>query len=207
MSTTVSEELLQCETSNSNSPTPNSALVVIDMQNDFIDPAGELYLGAKGNAKQVSYLVNNVIKTINLFKTKNQPVYALQDSHIMHDREFNRFPPHCIVHTWGHRIYPRVYTALISAHATIINKFGFNGSIELWQEIVQGSIITDIYLTGVTTDICVFFTAIGLTDYFSEGSIHVVKDSVLESEFGWGNTTLEMLKNLYGIDIIDSLTK
>ena len=207
MNTAVCEEFPQYEIPKSNPSTPNSALVVIDMQNDFLDPVGELYLGKRGNAKQVSYVVNNVIKTINLFKKQGESVYALQDSHIINDREFHRFPPHCIWGTWGYRIYPRVYKALISAHATILNKFGFNGSHGLWQEIVEGSIITDIYLTGVTTDICVFFTAIGLTDYFSEEMIHVVKDSVLESEFGWGNTTLEMLKSLYGIDTVDSLIK
>jgi len=207
MNTATLEKEIQCETPKSNLPTPNSALVVIDMQNDFLDPKGALYLGKRENAKQLSYVVNNVIKTINLFKKQGESVYALQDLHIANDREFHKLSPHCIWGTWGYRIYPRVENALISAHATIVDKFGFNGSLELWQEIVQGSIITDIYLTGVTTDICVFFTAIGLTDYFSGSMIHVVKDSVLESEFGWGNTTLEMLKSLYGIDTVDSLIK
>ena len=206
MNTAVLEEL-QNETPKSKVSITNSALIVVDMQNDFIDPEGALYLGARGNARQLSYVVNNVIKTINLFKKQGESVYALQDLHVANDREFDRFPPHCIWNTWGYNIYPKVENALKSAHATIVDKFGFNGSIEIWREISQGSIITDIYLTGVTTDICVFFTAVGLTDYFSGSMIHVVKDSVLESEFGWGNTTLEMLKSLYGIDTVDSLIK
>ena len=206
MSTAVLEEL-QNETPKSKVSITNSALIVVDMQNDFIDPEGALYLGAKGNARQLSYVVNNVIKTINLFKKQGESVYALQDLHVANDREFDRFPPHCIWNTWGYNIYFRVEDALRYAHATTVDKFGFDGSLELWREMAQGSIITDIYLTGVTTDICVFFTAIGLTDYFSSSMIHIVKDSILESGFRWGNTALEMLKNLYGIDIIDSLTK
>jgi len=207
MNTAVYEKVLQYETPKSENSITNAALVVIDMQNDFIDPKGALYLGAGGNVRQLSYMVNNVIKTINLFKKRGESVYALQDLHVANDREFDRFPPHCIWNTWGYNIYPKVENALKSAHTTIIDKFGFDGSLDLWREMAQGSIITDIYLTGVTTDICVFFTAVGLTNYFSGSMIHVVKDSVFESDFKWGNTTLGMLKNLYGINTVDSLIK
>ena len=80
-------------------------LVVIDMQNDFID-------GALGTPEAVG-IVPGVAEKI---RTWDGPVYATQDTHFadyLETQEGRILPvPHCIQGTAGWRIVPAVHSAL-----------------------------------------------------------------------------------------------
>jgi len=72
-------------------------LVDIDTQNDFMDPRGSLYID------QADAIADNVRRLISWADRQGVPVVSSVDTHVENDPEFEQFPPHCIVGTWGHQ--------------------------------------------------------------------------------------------------------
>lgn len=141
-------------------------LVVIDMQNDFID-------GSLGT-KEAEAIVYNVVKKIGQYDVKD--IYATRDSHLenyLETAEGQKLPVlHCIEGTIGWEINEMVAKALEGA--VIINKPTF-GSVVL-AELLQAENDREeleIELVGLCTDICVVSNALLLKAVMPEVSISV----------------------------------
>lgn len=125
-------------------------LVVIDMQNDFID-------GSLGTV-QAREIVKNVVEKIKSYK--GCKVFATRDTHgsdYMETLEGKHLPvPHCMKGTKGWEIQEEVAAALLEAGAEVIDKETF-GSYALAQRLYEaaGTEETEIELVGLCTDICV----------------------------------------------------
>ena len=76
-----------------------SALIVVDMLNDFIDEKGALYCGE--TAKDI---VPFVRRRLEAHRQAGSLVIFLQDAHAEDDLEFEKFPKHCVAGTRGSRI-------------------------------------------------------------------------------------------------------
>ena len=141
-------------------------LVVIDMQNDFID-------GALGT-KEAEAIVPAVISKIKEYDAKD--IFATRDTHepdYMETQEGANLPvPHCIIGTEGWEIKSSIAEAL--RDATVINKPTF-GSTELACRIKEISEKEEIELEliGLCTDICVVSNALMLKAYMPEVKISV----------------------------------
>ena len=126
-------------------------LVVVDMQNDFID-------GALGT-KEAQAIVPNVIKKIERHIANGGEVVYTRDTHCadsyMDSQEGKNLPvPHCIKHTPGWEIRSDVWVP----GNVVIDKitFGYKGwSIYLG----SGSEYESVELIGLCTDICVISNA------------------------------------------------
>lgn len=138
-------------------------LLVIDMQNDFID-------GALGTKEAVS-IVPNVQRKIQEAKANGTTVIFTRDTHFenyMETQEGANLPvKHCIKDTQGWEIS----SALDTEDADIIDKISF-GSIEL-AEYVEGLEPEEITLVGLCTDICVISNAMILKARMPEVPITV----------------------------------
>lgn len=130
-------------------------LVVVDMQNDFID-------GALGTPEAVE-IVPKVIQKIRDFDGR---VLATRDTHeenYLDTQEGKKLPvKHCIRGTKGWEIRPEIQE-LISGE--IIDKPTFGSEklgkmLKEWQE--SGEQIEGITLVGLCTDICVISNALFL---------------------------------------------
>ena len=141
-------------------------LVVIDMQNDFID-------GALGTAEAVG-IVDKVVK-----KIRNYPadcIYATRDTHgedYLETSEGRYLPvKHCIKGTMGWEIRKEV--AQTMPQALVIDKPTF-GSEELVQRLLEESKgeEIEIELVGLCTDICVVTNALLLKTKLPETKIKV----------------------------------
>lgn len=127
-------------------------LIVVDMQNDFID-------GALGT-KEAMAIVPNVVKKINEW---DGDIITTRDTHTndyMNTREGKYLPvPHCIKNTPGHEINDDVKEALMNANVdvTVIDKITF-GSVNLPEMVVSGR-YDYVELVGLCTDICVVSNA------------------------------------------------
>lgn len=139
-------------------------LLVVDMQNDFID-------GTLGT-EEATLIVEKVKKKIEDFE--GQIIYT-QDTHYkdyLNTRE-GRFLPveHCIKDTEGWNIKEGVY----DGRSKIIEKNTF-GSLDLIDElkkIDEEEKIESIELIGICTDICVISNAILVKTAFPEKDIYV----------------------------------
>lgn len=141
-------------------------LVVIDMQNDFID-------GALGT-KEAQAIVEKVVAKIHAYPAEN--IYATRDTHgedYLKTCEGKSLPvEHCIRGTRGWQIREEVMEAM--PQARLVDKPTF-GSMELaqllWEEAQKGEV--EIELVGLCTDICVVTNALLLKTRLPETKISV----------------------------------
>lgn len=140
-------------------------LIVVDMQNDFID-------GALGTPEAVA-IVPKVEQKIREFPGK---VIFTRDTHgerYLETQEGKHLPvPHCIKGTKGWEICPQL-EALREAEAIDKVTFGSEKLGELLQEENRKEQIEDITLVGLCTDICVISNALLLKAFLPETPIIV----------------------------------
>ena len=138
-------------------------LVVVDMQNDFID-------GALGSP-EAAEIVENVKKKIENFQGE---VVFTQDTHYddyLSTQEGEKLPVcHCVYNTKGWEICDQLLPFVRNS----ITKTTF-GSCELPGHIVDcfGEEPSEIEIVGLCTDICVISNAMILKAAFPEATISV----------------------------------
>ena len=141
-------------------------LIVIDMQNDFVD-------GALGT-QEAQAIVDRVEAKIKTYPA--DCVYATRDTHeenYMETQEGKHLPvPHCIRGSRGWQICNRIASAMPSA--VIIDKpsFGSTALAELLRSESEKEEL-EIELVGLCTDICVVSNALLLKAYMPETIIQV----------------------------------
>lgn len=125
-------------------------LVVIDMQNDFVN-------GVLGT-KEAEKILPNVQKKIREYRSLGYPVIFTRDTHsedYLTTQEGRNLPvTHCVLGSKGWEIVPQLETG----ESEIIDKPSF-GSLELARYIDEYYPDTELELVGVCTDICVISNA------------------------------------------------
>ena len=142
-------------------------LVVVDMQNDFVD-------GALGT-KEAEGIVDHVVSKIKNF---NGRIFVTLDTHgqdYLETAEGKKLPvPHCIKMTQGWLLNEKVFEALSGTDSKLIEKKTF-GAKKLVKEIAKRKDEGDmeIEFAGLCTDICVVSNALLVKAYFPEAKISV----------------------------------
>ena len=141
-------------------------LVVVDMQNDFID-------GSLGTAEAVQ-IVDNVVEEIGKYDVKD--VFVTRDTHpenYLETQEGKNLPvPHCIRGTEGWQIRKELD---VLRKTEPIDKETF-GSTDLAGELVtinEDEEIGSITLVGLCTDICVVSNVLGTKAWLPETPLTV----------------------------------
>ncbi len=129
-----------------------SAVLVVDMLNDFIRPDGALYCGPQSEA-----IVQPITERLEQARERGEGVIYTCDRHRPDDPEFKMFPPHCVAGTVGAEVIAELAP---KERDRVIPKrrysafFGTDLSLALREMGIE-----EIELVGVCTNICVFFTA------------------------------------------------
>lgn len=172
---------------------PRQALLVIDMLNDFLDPAGALFIGPAGRE-----IIPFVAAKIADFRAQGGAVIFLCDAHDAADPEFQRFPPHAVKGSWGAQLIPELPEAPTDYR---VEKHYYTG----WHDtelpaLLQRLQIREVHVVGVCTSICVLETARDLSLLGYEVSVYRegVADLTLE-DHEWA---LRRLLRLYGVRVI-----
>lgn len=140
-------------------------LVVVDMQNDFVD-------GALGTP-EAQAIVPAVAEMISSF---DGDIFVTYDTHFenyMESAEGKKLPvPHCIRSSEGWHLTPAVAHALSDRDYTPVEKFTF-GSSDLPMLIAEAADGEEfsIEIVGLCTDICVVSNALILKASFPEAPI------------------------------------
>jgi len=143
--------------------TDRDALVVVDMQKDFM-PGGALPVP---KADEIVPVVNEYVK---LFERAGLPVFFTRDwhppNHISFKGHGGVWPPHCVQNTEGAEFHEDLY--LPPDNKFIISKgtspdfdaySGFQGT--LLEDLLRERGVKRLFVCGVATDYCVKNTAVG----------------------------------------------
>lgn len=142
----------------------NRALVVIDMQKDFVT-------GALAN-KEAQKIVPDIARYVRNWKGD---LYFTRDTHYeknyMSSLEGQKLPvPHCLYKSDGWNIVPEIH---VPAKAKVINKLTF-GSKTLINTLAAKK-YDEIVFVGVCTDICVVSNVLLAKAFMPETPIKVVE--------------------------------
>lgn len=139
-------------------------LIVIDMQNDFID-------GVLGTQEAVT-IVPNVKRKIEEYRKAGNTVIFTRDTHdtnYLNTQEGRNLPvEHCIRGTNGWAISSELDTT----DSLIIDKPSF-GSVSLMSHITENFKDAEFEIVGLCTDICVISNAIMLKAFLPEAKVTV----------------------------------
>lgn len=141
-------------------------LIIVDMQNDFID-------GALGTPEAAG-IVACAARKIRDFDGR---IFVTLDTHgpdYLETAEGKKLPvPHCVKGTKGWLLHGQIRQALQGKTYQAIEKPTF-GSVELAEEIRRtAGVDVQIELIGLCTDICVVSNALLLKAYLPEADISV----------------------------------
>jgi nicotinamidase/pyrazinamidase len=148
-----------------------TALVVVDLQNDFADPAGSLAVAGAG---RVVSAANAAVETA---LEARAAVVLTQDWHPPSTPHFAKdggpWPVHCVAGTWGAELHPafRAPGDAVRVLKGVNGEDGYSGftmrdpvtgeeaptTLEI---TLRGRRITRVVLCGLATDYCVLATAL-----------------------------------------------
>ncbi len=138
-------------------------LIVVDMQNDFIDQA----LGTK----EAIAIVDHVVERIKQFDGEIFVTYDTHNENYMETLEGKNLPvPHCIKGSEGWQLNPKIAQALAMKKYHVVEKDTF-GAKQLPQMILDQCKPKSIELLGLCSDICVVSNALLLKAHFPEVKI------------------------------------
>lgn len=169
--------------------------IAVDMQNDFMNVDGALYVNGAEEIK------SNILKLGRVMPEIVNEVWMTMDWHDEKDPELSdkpdfikTFPPHCIKGTYGAILIPEARemgkyddNESEEVEADIIffkNEFSvFTGSDGKFMRALQNRRMIDkIYLAGVAGDVCVKAVIDGLIEHkdkeFSFNKIVIVEDAI-----------------------------
>ncbi|MDW8034385.1 MAG: nicotinamidase [Nitrososphaerota archaeon] len=141
--------------------TEKSALIIVDVQNDFL-PGGALAVPNGDN------VIGPLNKYIELFKNKNLPVFATRDWHPQNHVSFKErgglWPPHCIQNTYGAMISEKLK---LPPNVKIIDKAfssdrdSYSGFQETVLDLELRRLgVKRLFIGGLATDYCVKATVL-----------------------------------------------
>ncbi|AWR96399.1 isochorismatase family protein [Acidianus sulfidivorans JP7] len=129
----------------------DTAVIIVDMQNDFVRKNGKLYVPrAEETIKPISNLINKA-------RNSSALVIYTQDWHMKDDPEFKIWGEHALAGTWGAEIVDELTP---DKNDFIIKKYRYDAFFETPLDyILRVKNIKNVVLTGTVANICVLHTA------------------------------------------------
>ena len=128
-----------------------TALIVVDMQNDFVHPRGGLCVAS------AQATVPAIARLLQFARGHGLPVVYTQDWHRPNDPEFGLWGAHAVAGTWGAEIVAELAPGPDDVLIRKLRYDGFYGT-SLEHELRQRR-ITSLIVTGTVSNICVLHTA------------------------------------------------
>lgn len=190
---------------------PGTALIVVDVQNDFADPDGSLSVPG-GEA-----IVATINREIALARSHGAIVVATQDWHPATTPHFARdggiWPVHCVGGTWGAELHPalelpddapRVRKGIngedgYSGFTTRDPGSGATTPTEL-EGVLRAASVERVVVVGLATDYCVKATALDAAGLGFETAVLTDAIAAVDLEPGDGDRALGELRDA-GVDL------
>ena len=133
--------------------TNRSAVVVIDMANDFVFPSGVIAdAGGPDYQRLAQAIIPTLRRVLHAARQAGIQVIYTTDAHTPGDSELKKWPPHAMKGTWQAEIVPDLVP---SPEDIVLEKTTYSpfASTDL-EDILRERGITRLYITGLHTDCC-----------------------------------------------------
>ena len=180
---------------------PGTALIVVDVQNDFADPAGGLSVRG-GDA-----VIPAIDREIEMARANGAIVIATQDWHPPSTPHFAKdggiWPVHCVADTWGAELHPDLALPDIAPRVRkgANGEDGYSGftmrdpvsgetiATEL-DALLRDASVDSVVVTGLATDYCVKATAIDAVTLGFQTSVLTDAIAAVDLKAGDGDRAL-----------------
>ena len=187
-----------------------TALVIVDVQNDFADPNGSLYV------KEGDHVVPIVNAEIERALVAGAAVFYTQDWHPESTPHFEKdggiWPVHCVQGTWGAELYPQLKVAGEVVRKGTGGEDGYSGFTVRdpesgeeagtgLEDLLRSRGVETVVVVGLATDYCVKATAL---DAVAKGfSTHVIDAAIraVDVEAGDGDKAKEEMRGA-GVSLV-----
>ena len=153
---------------------PTTALIVVDVQNDFADPEGSLFV--QGAPRVLDFVNEQIRRALD----SGAVIVRTQDWHPESTPHFAKdggiWPVHCVANTWGAEFHPDLLDVGVIVRKGVGGEDGYSGfslrdpvtgdeSSTGLDQILADKGVTEVYVLGLATDYCVKETAIDAARY------------------------------------------
>lgn len=130
---------------------PHKALIIVDMLCDFIEE------GAPMEVPAGRWIVENIAGEIRYAREKGRPIIFICQSHEKDDPDFDARPHYAVKGTPGAEVIEALEP---QAGDQVVLKTGYSGFFRTnLEKILDELDIDEVFITGVTTNTCVLYTA------------------------------------------------
>jgi len=183
-----------------------TALIVVDMQNDFVDPEGTLHVAGSGD------IIPFVNARITEAADANAPVVYTQDWHPSSTPHFAKdggvWPVHCVAESWGAELHPDllVLEGPLTIQKGTEGEDGYSGfSVRNPEDpddvsstgldgLLDDLGVARVVVVGVATDYCVKETALDAVRLGFETIAFTDGMRAVDLEAGDGEAALEAMR-------------
>ena len=169
------------------------ALIINDMENDFVDEKGALRVDTAIDC------VEPIKKLKAKMKKEGAPVIYVCDTHFKGDKEFEKWGSHTVDGTWGAAVIDELAP---DENDFVIKKWRYSAFFATPLDMLLRQLQVDtIVLTGVLTDVCIQHTA---ADAYFRGFKTVVPRSCTATISDERKEyALNFIKQMYDAEIVD----
>ena len=148
---------------------PDTALIVVDVQNDFADPAGSLAVS------RAAHVMPRINVEVAAARTSGSPIIYTQDWHPPSTPHFAKdggiWPVHCVAGTWGAELHPDLLFDGEIVRKGANGEDGYSG-FTMRDSVTEAEVPTPlegmlrdrdierVVICGLATDYCVNATAL-----------------------------------------------
>ena len=127
-------------------------MIIVDMQNDFVQPGGSLLVPSAGETVSV------IRSLLGRARSVGVRVAYTQDTAYPDDREFEIWPEHCVINTHGWQIIEDLQP---EEGDLICQKNRYDGFYGTWLDHFLSKVwhIENVVIVGTVSNICVLHTA------------------------------------------------
>lgn len=165
-----------------------AAVIVVDLQNDFVT--------GKFGSEQAVEISKKTEKFLDSLGNKAEVIFTL-DNHIPDDPEFKVWGEHCVMGTWGSKQIEN----LLNKPGYRITERHYDGFYDTDLDgYLRAKGIDTLYITGISTDICVLHTAGGaFSRYYN---INVISDLCAAIDPERHSEAISYMERNYGVRTI-----
>jgi len=179
---------------------PSTALLVVDVQNDFADPAGSLFV--RGGDEVVARINDEIQRAASAgaFVIYTQDWHPPSTPHFAKDGGV--WPVHCVAETWGAELHPGLVVAGPSVRKGSNGEDGYSGftmrdpetgedRATALEALLHQCGVTQLVVVGLATDYCVRGTVLDARSLGFETTVLTEGVAAVELAPGDGARALE----------------